>query len=416
MRSSAVLFTNDAVICGIIVGVVALVFYTASLPYLFWRRFYAVCPKLVLCYFLPASLGTLGVFNVEESQLYFVASRYFLPASLVLLTLPANLREIVRLGPKALLVFGAGTIGVILGGPTALWGAHILIPDFMSEYSLVEVAAGMSTLAGSWIGGSANQVAMKEVFNVGNNIFSVLITVDVLIANLLLMLLLFGASRTQQLDKWLGVKQSNIEKVQTRMQSLSPTIKSPISTENLLILSAIGLGVMALGHVLGDWIAARLATYFPTLKHHSLTSSFFWLVLIATTTGLLLSLTPLRKLEEKGASELGSTLLYFLVATIGMNMDLGAIFRHTEMFLVGLFWISIHVGTLLLVARLTRAPFFFVAVGSQANIGGAASAPVVAAAFRPVLAPVGVLLAVLGYALGTYGAYLCGLWMKWIVS
>ena len=416
MEPSSPLVTNDAVVCGIIVGVIGLVFYTSGIEHPFWRRFYAVCPRLMLCYFLPAILGTVGVFSAEESQLYFVASRYFLPASLVLLTLPTNLREIARLGPKALLVFGAATTGVIIGGPVALWTAKVLMPDFMSEYDLVEVAAAMSTLAGSWIGGGANQAAMKEIFNVGGDIFAVVVTVDVLVASILLMLLILGASHTRRIDKWLGVRQSDIEKVQAQMKALRPTSKAPISTASILILSAIGLGAMALGHTAGDKIAAVLSTYFPTLKQHSLTSSFFWLVVIATTAGLLLSLTPLRKLESKGASELGSALLYFLVATIGMSMDLTAIFRHAEMFLVGMLWISVHVAILLMVARALRAPFFFVAVGSQANIGGAASAPVVAAAFHPALAPVGVLLAVLGYALGTYGAYVCGLWMQWIAT
>ena len=100
------------------------------------------------------------------------------------------------------------------------------------------------------------------------------------------------------------------------------------------------------------------------------------------------------------------------VATIGLNMDITAIYRHRGLFLVGAIWMVIHVSLMFLVGWLVRAPYFFLAVGSKANIGGAASAPVVAAAFHPSLAPVGVLLAVLGYALGTYGAWLCGLLMQ----
>ena len=200
------------------------------------------------------------------------------------------------------------------------------------------------------------------------------------------------------------------------MQMLAPTKKAPIDTTYLLVLAAIGLGVTALGHLGGEWIAGTLKHHFPVLARYSLTSSFFWLVVIATTGGLLLSLTPARRLEARGASDMGAAFLYFLVATIGMSMDLSAIFKHFEIFLVGILWIGVHVTCLLAMAKLVKAPFFFVAVGSQANIGGAASAPVVAAAFHPVLAPVGVLLAVVGYALGTYGAYFCGLWMQWIAK
>src|SRR5690606_8144177 len=129
----------------------------------------------------------------------------------------------------------------------------------------------------------------------------------------------------------------------------------------------------------------------------------------ATTFGMGLSFTKARKLEQDGASNIASLFLYILVATIGMSMDLKALLDNPKFFLVGVIWILTHIAVMLLVARLIRAPFFFVAVGSQANIGGAASAPIVAAAFSKYLAPVGVLMAVLGYAVGTYGAYICGL-------
>lgn len=414
--ASAPLFSNDAVICGIIVGIIALVFYTSSLQHPFWRRFYTVCPKLLLCYFLPAILSTIGVFSAEESDLYFVASRYFLPASLVLLTLPANLREMMRLGPKALGVFFAGTVGVVIGGPLALLALDSLFPSFVAQYSLYEIAGAFSTLAGSWIGGGANQAAMKEIFGVEGGLFAIVLTVDVLVGNILLMALLIGAGKATILDKWLKARTEQLDQVQQRIQKLSPEKKGLLSTTNLLILSAVGLSVTALGHIGGDLIAPALKAHYPQLARYSLTSSFFWIIIIATTGGLLLSLSPARKLESKGASEVGSAFLYFLVATIGMGMDLSAIFRHAEVFLIGLLWVGVHITCLLVVARLLRAPFFFVAVGSQANIGGAASAPVVAGAFHPKLAPVGAMLAVFGYALGTYAAYLCGLWMQWLAS
>ena len=137
-------------------------------------------------------------------------------------------------------------------------------------------------------------------------------------------------------------------------------------------------------------------------------------MVIATTLGLALSFTKARNLEGVGASRLGSVLLYILVATIGMQMDLGAVLDSPILFLVGLVWMAFHISVMLLVAWLIKAPFFYVAVGSQANVGGAASAPIVATAFDASLASVGVLLAVLGYALGTYGAYLSGLLMQWM--
>jgi uncharacterized membrane protein len=153
---------------------------------------------------------------------------------------------------------------------------------------------------------------------------------------------------------------------------------------------------------------------YPQLEKFSLTSSFFWVVSTVTLIGIGLSFTPLRRLEFAGASRIGSLFLYVLVATIGMKMDLFAIAKNPMLFAVGVLWMLTHASVTLGVAKLVRAPFFFSAVGSQANVGGAASAPVVAAAFHPALAPVGVLLSILGYALGTYCGYLTGLMLQWV--
>jgi len=161
-----------------------------------------------------------------------------------------------------------------------------------------------------------------------------------------------------------------------------------------------------------DIIAPWIYLNAPQLAKFSLTSKFFWLIVIATSGGLILSFTKLKKYEGAGASKVGSVFLYILVATIGMKMDALAILDNPGLFLIGIIWMFIHVIILLSVGKIIKAPFFFVAVGSQANVGGAASAPIVASAFHPSLAPVGVLLAVFGYALGTYAAWFCAILMQ----
>jgi uncharacterized membrane protein len=143
-----------------------------------------------------------------------------------------------------------------------------------------------------------------------------------------------------------------------------------------------------------------------------LNSSFFWMIFIATIIGVFLSYSPLKKFEGAGASKIGSVFIYILVASIGMKMDLSLIFNNLGLIAIGFVWIAIHAGLLILVAKLIKAPYFFLAVGSQANVGGAASAPVVASAFHPSLATVGVLLAVFGYAIGTIGAVACTFLMQ----
>jgi uncharacterized membrane protein len=273
---------------------------------------------------------------------------------------------------------------------------------------------GMTTVAGSWIGGGANQAAMKEVFEVEANLFGQFVAVDVVIAYVWMAVLLLLAGRAKAFDRWTGADVTAIEDLQARIEAFHAEHARNPSLADLMMILGVGLGTTGLAHLLTGptvaWIGSLPAEW--RLQDYSLTSNFFWIVVYATTIGLLLSFTRARTLEGAGASKIGSAMLYVLIATIGMQMDLSALLERPWLFLLGLIWIGTHAGLMLLVAKLIRAPLFFLAVGSQANIGGAASAPVVATAFHPALAPVGVLLAVLGYALGTYCAYLTGLVLR----
>ncbi|MCH7823601.1 MAG: DUF819 family protein [Acidobacteria bacterium] len=406
------LITNDAVNLGILMTLLAFVFITAHSERLFWKRFYSIVPSLLVCYFLPSILTTLGVYDPDQSNLYFVASRYLLPASLVLLTLSIDLSGIMRLGPKAGVMFLAGTFGIIVGGPLAILVVSFFNPEFVGGAGPDAVWRGMTTVAGSWIGGGANQTAMKEVFEVGDDMFSAMIAVDVIVANIWMAVLLFGVGRSAKIDSFLQADTSAIEDVRRRVEEYQAQVTRIPNLTDLMKVLGVGFGVMGLSHFLADIIAPWLSVNAPALERYNLTSGFFWLVVIATTAGLALSYTRARELEGVGASRVGTALLYVLIATIGMRMNLMAVAENKELFLVGAIWIGFHAIILITVAKLIRAPYFFLAVGSQANVGGAASAPIMASAFHPALAPVGVLLAVLGYAIGTYGAWLCGQLMR----
>lgn len=408
----APLITNDAVVMGLLITVLALVFYTSSLRHSAWRRFYRVVPSLLLCYFIPSLLNSFGIISGDISQLYFVASRYLLPASLVLLTISIDLKSILRLGPKAVVMFLTGTVSIVIGGPLALLTVSLFDPSVLGGAGPDEVWRGLSTVAGSWIGGGANQTAMFEVFGPSADLFSAMVTVDIIMANLWLAFLLYGSGISSRIDAFFKADSSSIDQLKQKLETWQREQSRPLDFTSLSIILALGFGLTGIGHLMADQIAPWISQNAPMLRRLSLDSTFFWIVLIATTGGLAFSFTPARNLEGVGASKIGSMLLYILVATIGMKMNLFAIVETPVYFLIGLVWILVHISLLLLVARWIRAPFFFVAVGSQANVGGAASAPIVASAFHPVLAPVGVLLAVLGYALGTYGAWLCGLLMQ----
>ena len=398
---------NDAVILGLLAATLGAVFWTTQSTHRRWLGFYKYVPALVLCYFVPALYNSFGLIDGGKSNLYFIASRYLLPATLVLLTLAIDLPATLRLGPKALVMFFAAALSVVLGGPMALLLWQNLSPDTVSP----DLWRGMTAIAGSWIGGAANQAAMKEVFHIDANVFGVMVAVDVLFAYIWMAVLLWMAAKHAAIDRRLHADNQAIADLGQRMERVRLAHERIPSLPDLMIMLALAFGATGLSHAL----AAPLAAAFAGLEwaeRLSLASEFFWIVVLATTFGLLLSFTRARQLEGAGASRLGTVFLYLLIATVGMQMNIGAVFTNPTLFGIGFTWMAFHALTMLLVARLIRAPTFFLAVSSQACIGGAASAPVVAAAFHPSLAPVGVLLAVLGYALGTYGGWVCGQLMR----
>lgn len=409
------LIKNDAVALGILMVILALIFKTSSSNRPAFRKFYKVIPMLLLCYFIPSLLTTFHIVDPDASRLYFVASRYMLPASLILLTLSIDLKEILRLGPKALVMFFTGTVGIVIGGPLAIMLVSIFSPETIGGAGPEAVWRGMTTIAGSWIGGGANQAAMYEIFSPSDRLYSIMITVDVIVAEIWMAFLLLGVGRSEDLDRFFRADATAVNVLKKKMHDFSLSIARVSQLADFMIILGIGFGFTALAHWLSDRIAPFFATEFPKLERFSLTSDFFWLIVLSTTFGIAMSFTRLRNYEGAGASKIGSVFIYFLVATIGMKMNILKIFDNPGLFLVGGIWMAIHIVLLLIVGKLIKAPYFFLAVGSKANIGGAASAPVVAAAFHPSLAPVGVLLAVLGYALGTYGAWICGILMQ-IVS
>ena len=409
---SGPLTTNDGVVFGFLCLILAFVFQSARSQNPYFRRFYGIVPPLLICYFAPSLLTSLGIYDPEQSNIYYIASRFLLPASLVLLTVSTDLKEILRLGPKAIIVFLAGTFGVVLGGPVSLYLMQVIWPSAVTGFGDEEVWRGMATVAGSWIGGGANQTAMKEVFEVNEGMFSAMITVDVLVANVWMAFLLFGVPRAEKIDRWNGADASMIADLKKKLVLRQEGKERIPQVADLFLLMAVAFGVTAVAHFFADLIAPWITANAPGLARFSLTSPFFWLVVIATSGGILLSMTRASQLESVGASKLGTVFLYVLIASIGMKMDVFAIFEHKGLFLMGMIWILIHGIVLFTVAWFVKAPFFLVAVGSQANIGGAASAPVVAGAFHPSLAPIGVLLAVLGYGVGTYAAYFCAQLMR----
>ncbi len=421
------IFTNDAIVFGVLMISLGFVFYTESKTTGFWPKFYKIVPGLFMAYFIPAIFTTMGIIAPEweqvsstgevtkaSSQLYYVSSRFLLPAALVLMTLSIDLKAIFNLGSKALIMFFTGTVGIIIGGPIAILLISIVSPDTVGGADFDAVWRGLSTLAGSWIGGGANQTAMLEIYKYNPAKYGGMVFVDIVVANIWMAILLIGIGKKEKINAWLKADNSAIEELKNKVTSFTQKVKRNPSLTDLMIMLAISFGTVGFGHFAAKYLSQFFRNIIAGIESQTiknmftfLDSQFFWLISIATLVAIALSYTKARNYEGAGASKLGSVFIYVLVATIGMKMDLLMIFDNVGLIAIGMVWMAIHAGLLILVAKLIRAPYFFLAVGSQANVGGAASAPIVAQAFHPSLATVGVLLAVFGYAIGTIGAIAC---------
>lgn len=403
----------------------------AVLAVLFWfnerstgRKIFSIIPMLVFCYFVPTTLTTFGILP-EVSPLYVWIKTYLLPCSLVLLILALDLPGIMRLGPKAVIMLLAGTTGVVIGGPVAL----LIFMKMFPESIPADTWQGLTALSGSWIGGGANMVALGDIAGVSSDMFAKMIIVDVFVANIWMGILLFAAGKQETIDRWTGADTSAIEDLKHRVAEFeAKTSRIPTLTD-LIVITAIGFICMWLAYIGGNWLADKIIVIdsFATDRAREaqgpdaavvmkpFLTATTWKFILVTTMGLLLSFTRARKLDGVGASKIGSLMLYILVASIGAHANFRAIIGAEVLVGLGAVWMLFHIVIMLGIGKLIRAPIFFIAVGSQANIGGAASAPIVASAFHPTLAPVGVLLAVAGYVLGTYAGLLC-MWLMKIVA
>ncbi len=409
--------TDDTVIFGLLALCLGFVFYTSSIKKGFWKKFYTIIPTVLMCYLLPSIFTSTGLVDEESSNLYYVASRYLLPAALILMTLSIDLKAIANLGSKALIMFLTGTVGIIIGGPIAILIVSIFSPETVGGADFDAVWRGLATIAGSWIGGGANQAAMLEVFKYNPENFGNMVLVDVFMANVWMAILLLGIGKTKKIDGWLKADTSSIEQLKQKVSDYTEKISRITTLHDLMMLLFFAFLGVSIAHFFGHHFSEFLKDNFEVIRNKekalsSLGSKFLWMVVMATIVGVGLSFTKAKNYEGAGASKIGGMFIYVLVATIGMKMDLSKIFDNPGLLAVGFIWIAIHAGLLILVAKIIKAPYFFLAVGSQANVGGAASAPVVAAEFHPSLTSVGILLAVFGYVVGTAGAYLCAILME----
>ena len=386
------MLSDPMAVFAYLAAVLAAVFWASGVPR--FKKFFEFTPPVIYAYFLPTLSTTLGI-TPAASPVYDWMGRYLLPVALFLLMITVDLKSIAKLGAIALIMMVTGTIGIVIGGPIALLVFGNWLP--------ADAWTGFAALSGSWIGGTANMLALAESVGTTDAMMGPIIVVDTVVGYSWMGVLLFLSAYQSRWDARVNARTDAIEEANARLAEFA-TKRRPTELRHTLRL--IGLGFA------GALLAISIGQRLPTLGDPTIISRTTWAVLVVVTLGLALSFTPVRNLEEVGASRLGYAALYLLLTSIGAQANLAAVLDAPIFLAAGALWISIHVALLFGVAKLIRAPLFFVATGSMANVGGAASAPVVAGVYHPAMAPVGLLMAVSGYVLGIYGALGCA----WLLS
>jgi uncharacterized membrane protein len=391
------LITDPMAVFAFLAAVVALIFWVSGLDR--FKKAFEVVPPVMYVYFLPMLATTAGI-TPAASPTYDWMTRYLLLFALLLLMISIDMKSIARLGPMALVMVVAGTVGIVIGGPISL----LIFQPFLPA----DAWTGFAALSGSWIGGTANMVAIAESVGTPESAFGPIIVVDTVVGYSWMGVLLFFAAYQSRFDTRTRANTAAIEETNRRLQEMDRD-RHPTSMRDAVVMIGMGLAASVAAYRLSQ------TDFFPTLGDPPIISKTTWAVLIVVTGGLALSFTRLREYEKVGASGLGYTALYLLLSGIGAQANLRAVVQAPMYLVAGVVWIAIHVAVLLLAARLVRAPLFFIATGSMANIGGAATAPVVAGVYHPAMAPVGLLMAVAGYVLGIYGGLVCA-WLLGIVA
>ena len=357
------------------------------------KNIFKYMPPVIWIYFLPMFSTTLGI-TPETSPLFDWVKLYLLPTSLILLLLSANLPALAKLGPKAIGTMLIGTLGVVIGGAVSL--------AILGRWLPVDAWKGMGTLSGSWIGGSANMVAVGTSIGTREDLFGIMIIVDTVVGYGWMGVVIFLSAYQEKLDRWNGADTSVVKTLNIHMKMKGQHGRRPMEFKDLITMVSIGM--------LAGFLSLKLGQWLPDIG--KVLTSFGWTIIIVTALGIILSFTRLSELENAGASHIGNVFLYLLLATIGAKADLKAITEAPLFLAAGVIWIMIHAVILFWGGRLLKAPMFLIATSSQANIGGIVSAPIVATVYQKSLAPVGLMMGVMGNVIGVY----FGLLTAWILS
>ena len=359
------------------------------------KRYFGFLPAVFWIYFLPMCFSSIGFFDAK-SPLYGLVTTYGLPASLFLLLLGVDLAAIARLGRTAVLMFLCGSLGIVLGAMLSFTLFRGVVGN--------EFWSGFGALSGSWTGGSANMIAVKEALGTPDDVFLPMVVVDTIVPYVWMGLLVTASTGQAAFDRWLRADRGVIDHLRQRMTGLEKTEAVKLYGKNIVLLAGLAF-IVSLG-------LQRLSAVLPVVP--GVISTFTWTIILVSMAGLACSLTPLRRCEALGSTKIGYFLLYFVLTTIGAKASVSHLGASAILIAAGVVILLVHAAVLLIAARLLKAPFMLVATASQANVGGVASAPVVAEIYQPGLGSIGLLMAILGNIIGTYIGIAVGQICRWM--
>lgn len=352
-------------------------------------KFFTYVPAIVLLYFMAMLLSTFKVWqNTKEiTAAYKALKDSLLPAMIFLMLLRCDLRKIIKLGPKMLIGFFSATFTVMLGFIVT----YILFKRFYEPDTWMAFAA----LSGSWIGGTGNMVAVQGALNVPDSKLGYTLLMDSINYSIWVMFLLWAISFAPKFNKWIGADTRLIDEIGEKLSEAEDGTRKNIEFADMIILLGLGLMVSAVSIYVGGLMPKSVFFQGTT-----------WTVLIATAAGIIFAMTPVAKIP--GSSQLSNLMLYTIVALIASRANFAELTQAPLYIISGFVILGIHAFVLSMLAKVFKLDLFTCGVASLANIGGVASAPILAGAYSQALVPIGVLMALMGYIVGTGGGLLVG--------
>ena len=351
------------------------------------RKFFSFAPPVVLIYLGLMALCTLGAWDLQAtSAAYSSLKNPLLYAMLFIMLLRCDLRKILRLGPKMLLGFLAATFSISLG--------------FVVSFAIMRGVLGegawksLGALCGSWMGGGGNMLAIQAALDIGESAMAYALVMDSICGTFYVMFLLWAIGFSHKFNAWTKADTRAIDEVGAALEEEARISTKPLVWQNILILVGAGFLVSAVSQELG----VRINQVLPVFDKAT------WTVLVVTVLGVVLAMTPFGKL--KGTEEISNAMLYIVIALIASRADLASMGNAHIWLAAGILIIVIHVAVMVILAKVLKMDIFTCAVASLANIGGTATAPVLAGAYSSALVPVGIVMALLGYVIGTGGGLL----------